>query len=140
MPHVNCYPLSWKTVAEYYQAANVSWQVYQDPDNFEDNMLAYFQQYQDASNDTSNPLTKFGNSYVGLEKFYEDAREGKLPMVSWIIGPGELSEHQPYLPSDGAWLYNQIIDAVTKGKSAKDTALLISYDGEYMTTRCCVLH
>lgn len=68
-------------------------------------MLAYFQQYQDASNDTNNPLTKYGNSYIGLQKFYDDAKSGNLPMISYIIGPGELSEHQPYLPSDGAWLY-----------------------------------
>lgn len=67
-------------------------------------MLAYFKQYQDASNDTTNPLTKRGNSYLGLDQFYKDAKSGSLPMISYIIGPAELSEHQPYLPSDGAWL------------------------------------
>lgn len=64
-------------------------------------MLAYFQQYQAASNDTKNPLTKYGNSYPSLDKFYADARAGTLPEVSYIIGPAELSEHPPYLPSDG---------------------------------------
>ena len=91
-------------------------------------MLAYFQQYQDASNDTSNPLTKHGNSYIGLEKFYEDAKAGTLPMISYIIGPGELSEHPPFLPSDGGWLINQVVDAVTQGASYNDTALILSYD------------
>ena len=33
-PGLNCYPLSWKTVAEYWQAAGVSWQLYQDPGQF----------------------------------------------------------------------------------------------------------
>lgn len=64
-----------------------------------------------------------------------------LCLISYIIGPASLSEHQPHLPSDGAWLwvtviwairYNQIIDAVTKGESANDTVILISYDGELL--------
>ena len=86
----------------------MSWQVYQDTDNFEDNMLAYFKQYQDVSNDPSNPLTKNGNSYIGLDRFYEDAAAGTLPRVSYIIGPAELSEHYPYLPKDGGWLIGKV--------------------------------
>ncbi|KAK5689583.1 hypothetical protein LTR97_012756 [Elasticomyces elasticus] len=127
-PHFNCFPFTWKTVPEYWQAANVSWQVYQDADNFEDNMLAYFQQYQAAASDTNDPLTKYGNSYPGLDKFYADAKAGTLPMISYIIGPAELSEHPPYLPSDGAWLINQVVDAVTQGAAYNETALFISYD------------
>ena len=53
-------------------------------------MLAYFEQYQAVANDTNNPLTKYGNSYVGLEQFYSDAKAGTLPMVSYIIGPEEV--------------------------------------------------
>lgn len=26
-PHLNCYPMTWKSVAEYWQNANVSWQL-----------------------------------------------------------------------------------------------------------------
>ncbi|KAF2103100.1 putative non-hemolytic phospholipase C precursor [Rhizodiscina lignyota] len=125
-PNVNCYPFTWKTFPEYLQDAGVTWQLYQDPDNFEDNMLAYFEQYQKAGKDS--PLTKRGNSYIGLQRFYDDAREGKLPQVSIIVGPAELSEHAPYLPSDGAWLIKQVVDAVTHGKNYKETALFISYD------------
>ncbi|WPG98303.1 Hypothetical protein R9X50_00109100 [Acrodontium crateriforme] len=127
-PNINCYPFTWKTVPEYWQEAGVKWQLYQDADNFEDNMLAYFQQYQDASKNKSNPLTKYGNSYIGLDKFYSDAMNGTLPEISIIIGPAELAEHPPYIPKDGGWLQKQVVDAVTKGKSAKNTALLISYD------------
>ena len=93
-------------------------------------MLAYFEQYQAVSNDTENPLTKYGNSYIGLEKFFQDAKDGTLPMVSYIIGPGELTEHPPWLPSDGAWLINQVINAVTQGASYNDTVVMLSYDEE----------
>jgi hypothetical protein len=106
----------------------VSWQVYQDPDNFQDNMLAYFTQYQKA--DKNSPLTKNGNTYLGLEQFYEDAANGTLPLISYIVGPAELSEHYPYLPSDGAWLQKKVVDAVTSSPLYKETALILSYDGK----------
>ena len=125
--HLNCYPLKWKTFAEYWEDANVDWQLYQDVDNFDDNPLAWFEQFQDASN--SSALYKKGMAYVGLDKFYSDAAEGKLPAISYIIGPAELSEHPPYQPKDGAWLQQKVVDAVVNGKNYDKTALIISYDG-----------
>ncbi|TVY18056.1 Non-hemolytic phospholipase C [Lachnellula arida] len=122
----NCYPLSWKTAAEHYQDANVSWSVYQDTDNFDDNPLAWFKQFQDAL-----PGSQLGNKgMVGssLDDFYAQAANGTLPAVSYIIGPAELSEHPPYSPRDGAWLQKKVVDAVTQGKGYADTALIISYD------------
>lgn len=59
---------------------------------------------------------------------------GSLPLVSWIVGPAELSEHNPYMPKDGAWLIQQVVDAVTLGESANDTALFVMYDGQYTIT------
>ena len=67
--------------------------------------------------------------YIGLDKFYSDAAAGTLPQVSYIIGPTELSEHPPYQPRDGAWLQQQVVNAVTKGKAYNETVLIISYDG-----------
>ncbi|KAI9717574.1 MAG: hypothetical protein M1828_007135 [Chrysothrix sp. TS-e1954] len=123
---LNCYPLKWETAPEYYQAAGVTWQVYQDTDNFDDNPLAWFQQYQQA-NSTSD-LYQRGLSYKGLNQFYDDAAAGSLPQVSYIVGPAELSEHPPYQPKDGAWLQQQVVNAVTKSPAYSSTALIISYD------------
>ncbi|KAL1988864.1 hypothetical protein VTN96DRAFT_6853 [Rasamsonia emersonii] len=78
-PLLNCYPFPWKTIPEYLEEAGVTWQVYQDFDNFEDNMLAYFVQYQNSN--ATSPLTIHGNSYPGLAKFYADAKNGTLPQV-----------------------------------------------------------
>ncbi|RDL41464.1 putative Non-hemolytic phospholipase C [Venustampulla echinocandica] len=125
-PHLNCFPFTWKTLPEYWQDAGVTWQVYQDADNFEDNPLAYFDQYQRANEDS--PLNLHGNSYIGLDQFYEDAANGTLPQISIIIGPAELSEHSPYLPGDGAWLQKQVVEAVVNGPAYHETALIISYD------------
>ncbi len=74
-------------------------------------------------------LTIKGNSYPGLDTFYAQAQNGTLPLVSWIVGPAELSEHNPYTPHDGAWLQRQIVEAVVTGEAYNDTALIISYDG-----------
>ncbi|TVY39251.1 Non-hemolytic phospholipase C [Lachnellula subtilissima] len=126
-PGFACFPFSWKTVPEFHQDAGVTWQVYQDVDNFGDDALSSFVQYQNAGPD--DPLTKYGNSYPGLDKFYSDAEAGILPQVSWIVGPAELSEHVPYLPRDGAWLQKKVIDAVVHGAAYNSTVVMISYDG-----------
>ncbi|PLB33161.1 nonhemolytic phospholipases C family protein [Aspergillus candidus] len=125
--HTNCYPLKWQTIYEIYEKAGVSWQLYQDMnDNFDDNPLAWFKQYQDASDDS--PLTKKGMSTVTFDEFYAAAGNGTLPEISFLIGPAPLSEHPPYQPKDGAWLQKQVVDAVTKSPKYNSTLLMISYD------------
>ncbi|KAJ5983268.1 hypothetical protein N7481_005367 [Penicillium waksmanii] len=125
-PGVSCYPLKWKTIFEFYEDAGVSWQLYQDTNNFDDNPLAWFQQFQQAKK--GNPLADKGMSFVGLEKFYEDAANGTLPRVSFIVGPTELSEHPPYRPMDGGWLQKRVTDAVTSSPKYSSTLLMISFD------------
>ncbi|KAG5929223.1 hypothetical protein E4U53_002493 [Claviceps sorghi] len=125
-PGLNCFPFVWKTFPEYLEEAGVSWQVWQDFDNFEDNMLAYFEQYQVAKNGSA--LRQKGNSYPGLDAFFEAAAKGTLPQVSWIVGPQELAEHPPNMPKDGAWLQKRVVDAITDSPAYNETVLIISYD------------
>ncbi|KAH8809442.1 putative non-hemolytic phospholipase C precursor [Xylogone sp. PMI_703] len=122
----NCYPFTWKTFPEYLQEAGISWRVYQDLDNFEDNALQYFEQYQKAPNGSA--LRELGESYPGLDAFYKAAAKGTLPQVSYIVGPQELSEHPPNRPVDGAWLQQQVVEAVVNSPRYKETVLIISYD------------
>jgi phospholipase C len=126
-PNLNCYPLEWQTIPELYLQKGVSWQVYQDVDNFEDNPLAWFEQFQVASN--SSALGKQGMSFIGLDQFYDDCASGNLPQISYIIGPGELSEHPPFQPRDGAWLQKQVTEAVINSPAYNKTVLMISWDG-----------
>ena len=125
-PGLSCYPLKWITTPEIYENAGISWQLYQDTDNFDDNPLAWFKQFQKAKNGST--LSNKGMAYIGLEKFYEDAAAGTLPQVSYIVGPAELSEHPPYQPKDGAWLQQKIVDVVTSSPLYNNTVLIISYD------------
>ncbi|KAH8662378.1 phosphoesterase family-domain-containing protein [Xylariales sp. PMI_506] len=123
---INCYPLRWKTAAEYYQDNGVTWQVYQDADNFDDNPLAWFGQFQDVVDGTE--LYERGFAGLTLDTFYAQAANGTLPAISYIIGPSELSEHPPFTPHDGAWLQKKIVDTVTSSPAYNRTALIISYD------------
>lgn len=91
-------------------------------------MLAYFEQYQKAPN--SSALHIKGNSYPGLDAFYANASVGTLPQVSWVIGPQEQAEHPPNMPKDGAWLQQQVVEAITSSPAYNETVLIISYDGE----------
>ena len=100
--------------------------MFQDKDNFDDNPLAWFGQFQDAAE--SSDLYKQGIVGQSLDDFYARAKNGTLPAISYIIGPSKLSEHPPYSPRDGAWLQKQIVDAVTQGAAYAKTALIISYD------------
>jgi phospholipase C len=65
-------------------------------DNFDDNPLSWFQQYQTAS--SNSPLASQGTAFLGLSSFYSAAAAGTLPEVSYIVGSAELSEHPPYQP------------------------------------------
>ncbi|KAG5977891.1 hypothetical protein E4U55_006456 [Claviceps digitariae] len=125
-PGLNCFPFVWKTFPEYLEEAGISWRVWQDFDNFEDNMLAYFEQYQVAK--YGSALRNKGNSYSGLDAFYQAAAKGTLPQVSWVVGPQELSEHPPNMPKDGAWLQKKVVDAITNSPAYNETVLIISYD------------
>jgi phospholipase C len=133
---INCYPLKWKTVYEFYEEAGVSWQLYQDTNNFDDNPLAWFQQFQQANK--NSPLAKKGMSFVGLDAFYAAAANGSLPEVSFIVGPAELSEHPPYQPKDGGWLQKQVVDAVINSPKYSSTLLMISFDGKNEYSRACI--
>ena len=123
----SCRPLTWKTIPEYLLEAGISFQVYQDFDNFGDNTLVEWTQYQEAAA-KKEKLAKQAVAYPGLDKFYKDAEEGNLPEVSYIVAPEYLSEHPPYTPRDGAWIQRKVAEAVMNGKGWNNTALLYSYD------------
>ncbi|MCO5566262.1 hypothetical protein L7F22_019938 [Adiantum nelumboides] len=122
----SCFPYKWKTVAEYLEDASISWQVYQDEDNFGDNPFDSFENFVNAP--PGSPLAEKGTARIGLQRFYDDAKAGKLPQVSYIVGPTDLSEHPPYGPLDGAWLQENVVKAVIEGANYDKSALIISYD------------
>ena len=91
---------TWTTYPERLQAAGVSWRVYQQTDNFDDNALAWFAAYQQAPH--TSPLYQNGIMARDAGAFAGDVAAGTLPQVSWIIAPTAESEHPGYSPGYGA--------------------------------------
>ncbi|MDI5962434.1 phosphocholine-specific phospholipase C [Streptantibioticus silvisoli] len=91
---------SWTTYAERLQAAGISWRVYQQQDNYDDNPLAWFKNFQNAA--TTSPLYVNGLQRRGADAFAADVAAGTLPAVSWVVAPTAQSEHPDYPPAYGA--------------------------------------
>jgi phospholipase C len=99
-------PYTWTTYPERLQRHGISWRVYQQTDNFDDNALAWFKQYQQAQ--PGSPLYENGMRRRSAGAFAEDVAAGRLPSVSWVISPTAQSEHPGYAPGPGADFCNQM--------------------------------
>ncbi|MCD0494740.1 phospholipase C, phosphocholine-specific [Chromobacterium violaceum] len=129
---------SWTTYPERLQAAGVSWKVYQVlGDNYDDNALAWFNQYRSAK--PGNPLYDRGMSSVPkvsgnsvqdlVAAIRNDALNGTLPQVSWIVAPEAYSEHPSAPPAAGAYLLDRVLQALTANPDVwASTVLLLNYD------------
>jgi len=120
-------PYTWTTYPERLQKAGVSWRVYQEVDNYDDNALAWFKQYQQAPK--GSPLHVNGMTDRPVSAFADDVATGKLPHVSWIIAPANQSEHPPYTPAAGAELTHGYLKALAAHpKVWSKTIFLLVYD------------
>jgi phospholipase C len=63
-----------------------------------------------------------------LSRYFEEAKAGTLPSVSWISPNGEDSEHPPAKVSVGQSYVTRIVDAAMEGPDWKSTAILITWD------------
>ena len=119
---------SWTTYPERLQAAGISWKVYQQPDNFDDNPLAWFTQYQQAP--TTSPLYLNGMTKAGPNAFAADVAAGNLPAVSWVVAPTAQSEHPNYPPAQGAdFTSSYVLEALAANPEVwAKTVVLLNYD------------
>ncbi|GGY22224.1 phosphocholine-specific phospholipase C [Paludibacterium paludis] len=129
---------AWTTYPERLQAAGVSWKVYQVAgDNYDDNALAWFTAFRSAR--PGHPLydrgmgsvpRKTGDSVRDLvAAIRDDALNNRLPAVSWIVAPQAYSEHPSSPPAAGAYLIDQILQALTINPEVwASTVFLLNYD------------
>jgi phospholipase C len=119
--------LSWTTYPERLQAAGISWQVYQEEDNYDDNALEWFTRFDTAS--TSSPLWQRGMRMRPAGWFEADARAGRLPQVSWLVAPSAQTEHPDYMPAAGAEYIAQKLDAIASNEDLwRKTLFILTYD------------
>ena len=132
----------WTTYAERLQAADVSWKVYQEHDNYGDNALAYFRAFRGLDRGSqlhararawaagSTPLdakTSRGEHLVAA--FARDVEAGTLPQVSWIVAPYIMCEHPSASPGYGEALTARLIDALASRPEVwARTVFILNYD------------
>jgi len=117
--------------------------------NYTDNSVLYFNQYFASAPGT--PL--FDNGCTGTEiinvipsggapaqdwlawaehlfdDFRSDVQSGKLPQVSWIVGPAGYTEHSDYPIDYGAWYISQVFNILVSNPEVfSKTVLIINYD------------
>ncbi len=120
-------PYTWTTYPERLQAHGISWRVYQQQDNFDDNALAWFRAYQQAK--PGSPLYENGMRRRDASAFARDVAAGALPRVSWLIAPTRQSEHPGYAPGPGADFCNGVLQALfAHPKVWAKTAVFLNYD------------
>lgn len=120
---------NWTTVAELLEAKNISWKVYQQWNNFDDNGFAWFSNFQ-KSRPGDILYDKGMKRYPSLiAEFEKDLRDGTLPSVSWLIAPSTRSEHATNQPSVGEEFTSRILDRLkSHPKVYAKSAFILNYD------------
>jgi phospholipase C len=120
-------PFTWTTYPERLQAAGISWRVYHEADDYDDNPLKFFAQFQNLA--TTDPLYDAAILNRSADAFMKDAAAGNLPQVSWIVAPMAKSEHPSFPPAVGEDLTASVLGALMGNAELwKKTVFILSYD------------
>ncbi len=127
VPETGDRAFTWTTYAERLEQAGVSWKVYQQKNNYGCNMLERFKVFRDAPEES--PLRIKGAAAGPPDQFEKDAKNDKLPAVSWIIPTSHESEHPDYMPAAGAAFVARKIDAIAANPEVwAKTVFILDYD------------
>jgi phospholipase C len=83
------------------------------------NPLPYF--------DTVRQDGQLGN-IQSVANFYDQAKAGTLPAVSWVVPSGPVSEHPPGAVSAGQAYVTSLVNAVMQSPDWSSTAIFLSWD------------
>jgi phospholipase C len=120
-------PYKWTSYPERLTQAGVSWQVYQEEDDYGTNVLEFFASYQDAA--PGSTLYESGLTISPPDQFERDAANGSLPTVSWLIPTSGQSEHPAYLPAAGAdWVASKLEALAANRELWAKTVFILNYD------------
>jgi phospholipase C len=131
---------AWTDLTYLMHAHGVSWKYYvaegTEPDCTNDEATCPPVTQRAGTPGIWNPLPWFStvhqNGQLGniqpVGRFYEDARAGRLPQVSWIAPNGQTSEHPPALVSAGQGYVTGLVNAVMQSPNWNSTAIFVSWD------------
>jgi phospholipase C len=83
-----------------------------------------------------NPLPLFSDvrqdhqtgNIVASTQLFTDAKQGKLPSVSWVVPSGDDSEHPPSNIDAGQSHVTNVINAIMRSPDWKSTAIFLAWD------------
>ncbi|MBV8985712.1 MAG: phospholipase [Acidimicrobiia bacterium] len=83
-----------------------------------------------------NPLPNFDTvrqdgqlqNIQSVGNFYDQAKAGTLPAVSWVVPSGPISEHPPGLTSAGQSYVTSLVNALMRSPDWSSTAIFLSWD------------
>jgi phospholipase C len=135
------YHYAWTDLTYLLYNNNVSWAYYlsqgAQPDCADDQMYCMPKPQSVGVPHIWNPLPNFDtvkqdsqlNNIQDTSNFYEAAKDGTLPSVSWIVPNSYNSEHPPTsLVSDGQAYVTGLINAIMRGPEWDSTAIFLAWD------------
>ncbi|MCA1740258.1 MAG: LysM peptidoglycan-binding domain-containing protein [Actinobacteria bacterium] len=130
----------WTDLTYLLHNNNVSWTYYLEqgtqPDCDDDEMTCPPKPQNAKVPQIWNPLPYFDtvkddgqlDNVQDYSNFYEDANNGTLPEVSWVVPNGKDSEHPPGLVSDGQAYVTSLINSIMQGPDWDSTAIFLTWD------------
>jgi phospholipase C len=131
---------AWTDLTYLLYKNNVSWAYYleqgTEPDCDDDEMSCASKPQRTGVPGIWNPLPYFDTvkqddqlgNIQDVSNFYDAAKNGALPAVSWVVPNGNDSEHPPGLVSDGQAYVTGLINSIMQGPDWDSTAIFLTWD------------
>ncbi|MGB2875408.1 MAG: alkaline phosphatase family protein [Gaiellaceae bacterium] len=131
---------AWTDLTYLLHKHRVSWRYYifsgKEPDCESGAMICKARVFRAQTPGIWNPLPWFSTvranhqvrNIVSVSKFFEAARKGALPAVSWINPNNRVSEHPPSLVTNGQAFVTHVINSVMQSPNWSSTAIFVAWD------------
>jgi phospholipase C len=131
---------AWTDLTYLLHRNRVSWRYYvfsgTEPDCENDGMICESVKQGAATPGIWNPLPYFDTvqqdgqlgNVTTLSSYFQAAKSGTLPAVSWINPTGSVSEHPPGLVTAGQSYVTRLVNVAMHGPEWKSTAIFVSWD------------
>jgi len=132
---------AWTDLTYLLHQAKVSWGYYvvdgTEPDCQNDAQVSCAAVRQNAATPGIwNPLPYFDTvradnqegNIQSVAHFYDQAKNGTLPAVSWVVPSGAVSEHPPATTSAGQAYVTSLVNAVMQSPDWSSTAIFLAWD------------
>jgi phospholipase C len=106
----------FKTLPDALQEAGITWKYYGENGGF----LSLIASIRNTN--------LWNEGIASPTQFFADAKNGQLPAVSWLMPPGEYSEHPPSSMCEGENWTVSVLNAVMQGPDWNSTVVFITWD------------